>query len=529
MNEELAQKWEQLSPEAKAKVKELRLLKKAKTNLAAFGEYVFGHKPAFHHQQIIDFIENNPNDDILIVAPPRHAKTTWVGVILPTFLIGQDPSRHIVYASATNEQSVKQSIEVKETIENSEYFHNVFPDVTPSKNRQWAKHMWTIQSPRFRGDKDPTFIATGYKGNILGSTSDITIIDDLNDDKNTATPYMRQKVQDWVVRTLMTRRSPRGRIICIMTRWHSDDLAGFFKKIGFKTLVLQAIGCGGMEYGCHLEHVHRPLNEPLWDGSDNWPLEKLLKIKSGMDMWQWEGVYQGNPTPVGGSIFKEEWWRYYRTDWDEISDQTDLPPLPTEFHLKIQSWDTSQKTGEENDWSVCTTWGWGQGNYYLLDVFRAKLEYPDLKRAVIAQYVKHKPGIVLVEDASSGASLLQELPIETSLPILGIKPESDKQSRARAASVAMQAARVYLPAGADWLYIYVSEMSDFPMGSWRDQVDSTSQAITWIRQNTGEDSSFADAAEELSQSRSRWAPTASEALSADWLVGEGLGRWSRFD
>ena len=525
--EELKSFYNSLSSAEQEKIRGILLKKSAMDNMSNFGEYVYGHKPARHHIQIIKLIEENPNDNLLIIAPPRHAKTTYCGVILPTYMIAKQPGIHIIYVSSTIEQSLKQSIQVRDTVQNNPQFREICSDVTPAYHRQWQKNSWTVKSPRFLSDKDPTFIATGFDGNILGSTGDLIIIDDLNDRKNTATPYMRQKVQDWVVRTLLTRLSPKGRVICIMTRWHADDLAAFFKDNNFKTLVMPALGCGG----CTLDHEHRPLNEALWPSE--WSFDRLVtKVKNTMDMWQWEGVYQGNPTPSGGSIWREEWWRYYRTD----PNNEKLPLCPEEFSLKVQSWDTSQKTGEENDWSVCTTWGFSGGNYYLLDVFRKKMEYPELKQAVKNQYGIHLPGIVLVENASSGQSLVQELPVETSIPILPIKVESDKQARGRAASWAAQAGRVYLPESSDWLYEFVQEMNDFPQGRWRDQADSVSQALTWIRLNTSDDSTLGESMDANVLSRSHWAVTQSDRivdiediLGSDELYQDGfLSRWNRF-
>lgn len=521
--QELEQAWEKFSPEQRKRIRDAVLMKRAKTDLAAFGEYVFGHQPAHHHQQIIDFLQKYPNENLLIVAPPRHAKTTWVGVIYPTFQLMQHPEKHIIYISATIDQATNQSLQIRDTIQNNERFQEICPDIKPALTRQWTKTRWTVRSPRFKNDKDPTFITSGNKGNILGATGDEIIIDDLNDEKNTATPYMREVVQNWVVRTVMTRLSPTGRIVCIMTRWHAGDLAGYFKKIGWKTLELQAIGCGG----CILDHFHRPKNEPLWP--DLWPLERLLKTKSGMDMWQWEGVYQANPTPLGGTIWKEEWWRYYAVGpQPETEDENDqLPKLPNEFDFKIQSWDCSQKTGEENDYSACSTWGYYKGNYYLLDAFKKKMEYPELKAEVKRLYAIHRPGAVLVEDASSGSSLVQELPIETSIPIIPIKVEADKQARARAASWAAQAGRIYLPQSSSYIADWIREHSDFPQGNYRDQCDATSQAILWLRQNTSQDEEMEEALE-YGKGRSVWSLNTAEFFSADDFVADGLSRWNRF-
>ena len=70
----------------------------------------------------------------------------------------------------------------------------------------------------------------------------------------------------------------------------------------------------------------------------------------------------------------------------------------------MQSWDTATKLGADNDYSVGTTWGIHENNYYLLDVLRGRWEYPDLLRSVKANAGRHQINTVLIEDANSGAA-----------------------------------------------------------------------------------------------------------------------------
>ena len=146
----------------------------------------------------------------------------------------------------------------------------------------------------------------------------------------------------------------------------------------------------------------------------------------------------------------------------------------------IQSWDTAATTSDLSDYSVCTTWLIKDDYFYLLNVFRRKLEYPDLIRAVIQLGKQYGARQVLIEDTSSGVALLQQLRRErTGLNFFSVKPDKDKVTRLKNASVEIEAGRVLLPEKAPWLDDYLTEMLAFPGGVHDDQVDSTSQFLNY--------------------------------------------------
>jgi predicted phage terminase large subunit-like protein len=179
-------------------------------------------------------------------------------------------------------------------------------------------------------------------------------------------------------------------------------------------------------------------------------------------------------------MIKRDWLRYY-----EPAD------LPERFSFVLQSWDTANKSGELNDFSVCTTWGLYDQRFYLLDVFRKRVNYPDLKRAVVEQWKRHNPTKILIEEKSSGISLVQELRAEGVYRVEPYKPlpGSDKLMRLGAQSIKFEQGSVYLPTRALWLQEYVSEITGFPGGKYDDQVDSTTQALDYLG-DTGYDLSI---------------------------------------
>lgn len=179
-------------------------------------------------------------------------------------------------------------------------------------------------------------------------------------------------------------------------------------------------------------------------------------------------------TPDGGLI-KGQWFQRYTTNPD--------------FFLIVQSWDTGGKEAEHNDPSVCTTWGITRHpRFYLLDVYRERMEYPKLRSAVRNQAAKWSPGVILIEDKSSGTALIQELRAAglgntQPIPIFPVEPIGNKWERAVAASFYMEAGQVYLPVESEWVLDYEIELTTFPLAAHDDRVDSTSQFLIWAKDN----------------------------------------------
>jgi phage terminase large subunit-like protein len=101
---------------------------------------------------------------------------------------------------------------------------------------------------------------------------------------------------------------------------------------------------------------------------------------------------------------------------------------------------------------------------------------------LIALAEQWKPTAILVEDRASGQSLLQELKSATTLPVLAVKVDSDKLSRAQAVTPLVEAGKVFVPEFAPWLGDYIDELAAFPMGNYDDSVDSTTQALNYFRE-----------------------------------------------
>jgi len=198
------------------------------------------------------------------------------------------------------------------------------------------------------------------------------------------------------------------------------------------------------------------------------PMEVLEELKSTLGANVFAAQYQQAPVPEGGAMIKRLWLMRYQT----------LPPK-TDAHMIVQSWDTAQKAGNDNDFSVGTTWLVNRSDVYLVDIARGRFDYPTLKREVLRQRLLHKPHAILIEDTGAGTALAQELHREC-VPVIAIRPERDKITRMSVRSAAIEAGQLYLPTAAPWLADFETELLSFPNGRFDDQVDTVSQLLTWL-------------------------------------------------
>ncbi len=203
------------------------------------------------------------------------------------------------------------------------------------------------------------------------------------------------------------------------------------------------------------------------------PLDILKEIKNKLGTITFESQFQQDPVPIHGSIIQRGWLNYYTT-------------LPN-FSRILISWDIACKTGKNNDYTVCTIWGVVGGSYreyYLLHVYRKKIEFPKLRSQVKSFYnqciEKYKcPVFVLVEDTVSGTPLIQDLKQEQII-IKAVQPKGDKESRFIETSSIFEQGRIFLPKkDCPWKTEYINELLRFPQTKYDDQVDSTTQALLW--------------------------------------------------
>lgn len=174
------------------------------------------------------------------------------------------------------------------------------------------------------------------------------------------------------------------------------------------------------------------------------------------------------------AIIKRSWWKFFDGD------------LRKKRNYGIyQSWDTAFKTNQENDYSVCTTWQLCEDGYYLLNLYRERLEFPDLKRKVVQLYEEYSPTLILIEDHASGQSLIQEMKRETRIPIKPIRKDKDKLSYVYAVTPLIEIGKTFLVMNYELRTkseIIINECEEFPNGEHDDIVDSISQFLNYAKE-----------------------------------------------
>lgn len=324
-------------------------------------------------------------------------------------------------------------------------------------------------------------MSTSVGGVLTGRGADLILIDDPLKPDDALSESQRTAVNDWYQNTLLSRLNDKetGCIIIIMQRLHQDDLVGHvLEREHWEVLSFPAIAEEDM-----VHQIESPLGNRLFirrPGDILHPeresRETLANIRRNIGEYNFVSQYQQTPTPPGGAMIKTNWLRYYETH-----------ELPNRFLRIVQSWDTANKAGELNDYSVCTTWGVEGRKRYLLHVFRKKLNYPDLKRAVVDLAREYSAYNVLIEDKASGVQLIQELERELHSTVTAYKPPpgTDKIMRLHAQTDLFENGLVYLPKDAPWLADYINELTGFPGTKNDDQVDSTAQALDHMRVPSG--------------------------------------------
>ena len=453
-------------------IMELEEAKEKEASRSDFLTFVKKMWPAFiggrHHKVMADAFERVANGELkrlIINMPPRHTKSEFASYLFPAWFLGRYPEKKIIQTAHTAELAVGFGRKVRNLI-SQEDFQSVFPGIELSSDSK-AAGRWNTNK---RGD----YFAIGVGGAVTGKGADVLIIDDPHSEQEAAlgayNPEVYEKVYEWYTSGPRQRLQPGGAIIIVMTRWSTRDLTGKIIKS-----VTQKEGVDDWEV-IELPAI-MPSGDPLWP--EFWPLDQLESLRAELPVAKWSAQYQQDPTSEEGALIKREWWR----EWEK-----DSPP-PCE--AIIQSWDTAFLKTQRADYSACTTWGvfyWpdddgkSQPNLILLDAYKEKLEFPDLKRAAYDKYWEYEPDQMIVEAKAAGSPLIFELRA-MGIPVTEFTPSrgQDKIARVNAVSDLFASGVIWCPA-TRWADEVIEECAAFPTGDHDDLVDSTTQALLRFRQ-----------------------------------------------
>lgn len=166
------------------------------------------------------------DEQVMIVnEPPRHGKSRTAGMLVE-WVLGKDHSQKIMTGSYNEMLSTTFAKNVRNTImeEKADLYKPVYSDVFPNtriKRGDAAMNIWSLE------DGYNNYLATSPTGTATGFGATLLIIDDLIKNSEEAhNENIKEKHWEWFTNTMLSRLEEGGKIIIIMTRWASDDLAG---------------------------------------------------------------------------------------------------------------------------------------------------------------------------------------------------------------------------------------------------------------------------------------------------------------
>ncbi len=413
-----------------------------------------------HHTEIADKFNKLATGELtrlIINMPPRHTKSEFASFFLPAWMIGQNPKLKIIQATHTAELAVNFGRKTKHLIDSPEY-QAIFK--TRLQEDSKAAGRWNTSD-------GGEYFAVGVQGAVTGRGADLLIIDDPHSEQDVNSPIAFDNAWEWYTSGPRQRLQPGGRIVLVMTRWSTKDLT--------QKLLNAQVNENSDQWEVVEFPAILPNGKPVWP--EYWKLEDLESVKASTGVAKWNAQYMQNPTSEEGALIKREWWKNWEHEHMPVVEHT------------IQSYDTAYLKKETADYSAITTWGVFRPNedaapqIILLDSYKERLEFPELRRVALEQYKYWNPQTVIIEAKASGLPLMYELR-QMGIPAVNFTPSKgqDKIARVNAVSPMFEAGQVWAPLDQEFAQEMVEECAAFPYGDHDDLVDSMTQALMRFRQ-----------------------------------------------
>ena len=433
-----------------------------------FLHYVKKMWPGFiagrHHKLMADKFERIARGElrrVIINMPPRHTKSEFASYLLPSWFLGRSPDKKVIQTSHTAELAVGFGRKVRNLV-GSDVYKDVFPNVGLQADSKAAG--------RWSTNHGGEYFAIGVGGAVTGKGADLLIIDDPHSEQEAklamTDPSIFDSVYEWYTSGPRQRLQPGGSIVIVMTRWSTKDLTGRILKSSIEDEKVN-------EWEIIELPALLPSGNPLWP--EFWPIEELEALKAELPVSKWNAQYQQKPTSEEGAIIKREWWKMWEAE------------RPPSCEFIIQSWDTAFTKSNRSDYSACTTWGvfhpdeGPDAHVILLDAFKERMEFPELKRKAFEMWKDWEPDAFVVEAKAAGAPLIYELR-QMGIPVQEFTPSrgNDKVVRVNAVSDLFSSGKVWAPRKR-WAEEVMEEIAGFPYSDNDDLTDSTTQALIRFR------------------------------------------------
>jgi len=432
---------------------------------------------------------------LLMNVPPGFTKSLMTDVFWPAWEWGPKnmPWLRYVCASYSNHLTERDNMRCRNIV-TSDRYQSLWGRRFKISNEQFTKI-------KFANNKTGWKLATSVGGIGVGERGDRFIIDDPNNTMDMESEPVRHTTNMWFTEVVPDRlNNPElSAIVIIQQRLHEDDVSGIAlsRNMGYTHLMIP------MEHdvsrhcvsvlGQNSDGIKKLWEDPRKDdGELAWPHRFTQKVcddlKRDKGPHAWAGQYMQSPEPRGGAIIKRAFWQL----WEE-------PKYPS-FEFILGSLDTAYTAKEENDASALTIWGVfrdinGNPKMMLVYAWQERLEFHQLFQRVIdtctiSQKPKDHPQYavdrLLVEAKASGMSIGQELHRlvrgtgKLGIELINPTVYGDKVARVQSIQHLFADEMIYAP-DRSFADMVIDQCAVFPKGSRDDLVDSTSQALRYLR------------------------------------------------
>lgn len=501
---------EKLPPELQIRFKQL-LREYLRRDGNAFDRYFFKAREGTnwlankHHElmdRVLEKVYSGEINRLIINIPPGYTKTEKAVINFTSRGLAKNPKAKFIHVAYADDLALLNSQVIRDQVGLPE-FQELYPMAV--REDVSAKKRWFTQQGGGMMAVAAGGAITGFRAGRMSKNqfTGAFIVDDPIKPDDAYSAAKRRRINNRFNNTFKSRLAVESvPIIIIMQRLHEDDLCGFLLQGGsgdmWHHLVLPAlIPEEKPEYpkkythGIPIDYDFEP--GPLWAFKHT---EEQLRQMAEADPYTYASQYAQTPSPMGGGLFRQTWWKYYANEPGMYGGQ--YAAKPKDISMRFIYSDTAQKTNEHNDFTVLQLWGMSRSKGAILeDQLRGKWEAPDLKAQFISFWKKHSASTVennftparaiKIEDKSSGSSLIQDLRAETFIPVEAVQKNKDKVFEAIGVIPQIAAGNVWLPIDAPWMSDYLHEFNSFtPLMTHAhdDQVDTTVMAIKDLLINT---------------------------------------------
>lgn len=420
---------------------------------------------------------------VLFIAPPGFAKSTYLSIIFPTWYLGTFPDHHILFLTSSDTQASQFNGVIKATVTENPAHSSTFPSprAAADRDRGWSSNGLYLRGTRL-SDKDPAYRAVGYGAHVIGARSNLIILDDPLTQEASLSAKERERAKVYHQGTLDSRLIPHnphsiadltaGIEVAIMTRWHEDDLGGFFEKqddwlvikhpaiLSSRRRVYtmgapQAAPQAAEEVAPNVsaertapalakqersasgetgQNVEQPAALPTlgeFAQQDARLTRETSSVDFGAASWEEEEVESSlwpERFPLAGlqkiraqdpSLFGCLYQGNPMLTGGGYFKQDSFKPLPLGLSASlaakrlrvVQFWDTAFSEGRQADWSVCVTLGHdtASGEMYVLSVYRRRLSVSALPATIKEQADLWNPVLIGVEEAAFRQKAIRDI------------------------------------------------------------------------------------------------------------------------